>query len=207
MQPFIIDSDQDRARILFDHLKNTFTEITEANNYLETIGDVATVIQSLTEKGIDLLFIHKSNHNAETLISQLTANIWTVVYSGGGINESYQQTHIATYKGVFDTRNHTDFLSTVDKVVTVLQNNKPKEEQSIEFKKIFGYNPILEAKLNFLHQCLLPESIPTQLPDILNEYAAAFTTFKEKATGKTKDNAFDADYVGALREFRDALLA
>lgn len=145
MKPFIIDSDQSRAKILFDHLKITFSVITENDNYLERITDVNATIQLLKNKQTNLLFIHKSNTNADTLISQLPNNIWTVVYSGGGIGQDYSQTNIAAYKDVFDIHTFQNFLNIVDQVINALQSNQSKENQTTEFKKIFGVDPEEEA--------------------------------------------------------------
>lgn len=206
MNPFIIDFstdfDNERAGVLFMKLKTTFTAITKENNFLSEISNVEATIKSLNDKQINLLFIHKSNANADTLISQLPDNIWTVVYSGGGISQGYSQANIAAYKGVFDTRNSQDFLDTVDKVINVLQSDQSIESKTTEFKKIFGFDPVLNSKLNFLHQCLTPDGLETATIDASWNAEIQFEALK-----KADDGPFGENYIKALTTLRDKLLA
>ncbi len=63
---------------------------------------------------------------------------------------------------------------------------------------------LLNEKLEFLHLCLVPSSIPTELPKELSAYADAFTIFKQSVQGCT--DGFDDQYIKALSLFRDILL-
>jgi hypothetical protein len=63
---------------------------------------------------------------------------------------------------------------------------------------------ILEKKLEFLHMCLVPSQVPTQLPKELSIYTEAFEVFTQRT--KACSDAFDDIYVLALRKFRDILL-
>ena len=64
---------------------------------------------------------------------------------------------------------------------------------------------ILEAKLELLHQLLVPASIPNEIPKVLPSYSHAFETFKQSVKDCT--DCFSDEYVRSLREFRDILIA
>lgn len=63
----------------------------------------------------------------------------------------------------------------------------------------------LNKKLEILHLCLCKESIPSELPEELQEYAKDFETFKQAIQGCESSN--DEVYINALRTFRDVLLS
>jgi len=70
-------------------------------------------------------------------------------------------------------------------------------------KKELGGDPILEAQLELLHNCLLPETIPSEVDPLLANYASDFIIFK--ASIKEKEFS-DKGYLEALMTFRDKLL-
>ncbi|MEI6554606.1 MAG: hypothetical protein WCL70_03375 [Paludibacter sp.] len=70
-------------------------------------------------------------------------------------------------------------------------------------KDWFNVNDELEAKLELLHNCLVPDSIPEILDNLLSSYATVFTEFKDEIKGIT---LFDEKYIEALTEFRNTLL-
>ncbi|MEI6774610.1 MAG: hypothetical protein WCL18_07685 [bacterium] len=74
-----------------------------------------------------------------------------------------------------------------------------------EFKILKDIDIVLEAKLELLHQLLVPSGIPTQIPQVLSAYHQAFETFRHSVKDCT--DCFSDEYVKALREFRDILLA
>jgi hypothetical protein len=63
---------------------------------------------------------------------------------------------------------------------------------------------ILEAKLELLHKCLTPESIPEKLPAILINAHEAERKFRELKT--KSDGPFGENYNHALTQLRNALL-
>lgn len=72
------------------------------------------------------------------------------------------------------------------------------------FKKELGGDPILEAQLELLHNCLLPETIPTEISPLLANYSSDFIIFKTSI----KEKEFsDKGYLEALTTFRDKLLS
>jgi hypothetical protein len=83
----------------------------------------------------------------------------------------------------------------------LLDNEDDKCKRIID--RIFKGNPILEAKLELLHNCLVPESIPFSLNSPLSSYNGAFRTFNTERNNKS---AFDEDYIKALTKLRNALL-
>lgn len=87
-----------------------------------------------------------------------------------------------------------------DKVFQVLANWKIGDFNSLS--SIFP-DPILEAKLELLHNCLNHESIPPTLDVLLSDYSSAFETFNKASHGKT---LFDKEYMEALTDLRKALL-
>jgi hypothetical protein len=69
--------------------------------------------------------------------------------------------------------------------------------------KQLGGDPILEAKLELLHNCFIPEDIPGSLPQLLSKFTTDFETFKTSI----KDKKFsDKGYLEALTTFKDKLL-
>jgi len=87
-----------------------------------------------------------------------------------------------------------------DKVFQVLANWKISDFNSLI--SIFP-DPILEAKLELLHNCLHHESVPENLDSILKTFSADFDKFNKARQGKT---LFDKEYMDALTELRKALL-
>jgi len=74
-----------------------------------------------------------------------------------------------------------------------------------ELKILKDIDIVLEAKLELLHQLLVPSSIPDGIPKVLSNYHQAFETFKQSVKDCT--DCFSDEYVKALSEFRDVLLA
>jgi hypothetical protein len=63
---------------------------------------------------------------------------------------------------------------------------------------------LLNDKLEFLHNCLVPLDVPDELPQNLSIYNEEFKSFKQ--TTKSCKNIMDKIYIKALSKFRDALL-
>lgn len=197
MNKFIIDNTEDRAEILLQHLSIT------TDDYKRSIDNVESIIQLLKNKGVTLLLVHKNNEKAAELIQSLPESIWTIVYSGGGISESYSKSHIAAYKGVFDTQHKDEFLKIVDTVIQTLDKAENKEKKIQEFKKLFGHDPILESKLNFLHHCLTPDGLKEE--EVTKSEWAKMEEFAKLT--EANDGPFGDKYLLALRTLRDKLLA
>lgn len=64
-------------------------------------------------------------------------------------------------------------------------------------------DPILEAKLELLHNCMHHESVPDNLDSILTSFSTDFDKFNKARQGKT---LLDKEYMDALTELRKALL-
>lgn len=77
------------------------------------------------------------------------------------------------------------------------------DELIASLKKELGGDPILEAKLELLHNCLHPDSIPPYLDTLLSKYNNAFETFKTNAKGK---ESLEKGYLEALTQLRIDLL-
>lgn len=89
--------------------------------------------------------------------------------------------------------------------------NDPSQVNKIY--NFFANDPYLEAKLNLLHQCLLPESAPASVNDLPirlrgnPSYFSAYEAFLLIRNGKTNADTLDESYVTGLKKLRDVLLA
>lgn len=74
--------------------------------------------------------------------------------------------------------------------------------------KLFSADRLLEAKLELLHNCIIPENIPTQLDDSLLDFSDSFKSFKERVEKIRTDELTwnNKDYIEALTELRKSLL-
>lgn len=127
-----------------------------------------------------LIVIHYASFDelSRTLLGRNTSANWRVVeYSG-----SY--------------RNYTTDIKPA--LQGVIADNKAVER----IYRLFTYDPILEAKLNLLHNCILSVNV-TQLDDLLSQYQSTFEIFKKKVAGVSWHKP---EYVTALAELRDSLL-
>jgi len=104
-------------------------------------------------------------------------------------------------------RNHQGFIRfmdedyeiTINQVSEEQENNQLLNPTTVDLVKL-----LLNEKIEFLHSCLAPWDIPTELPKELSAYAEAFTIFKQSVQGCT--DGFDDQYIKALSLFRDILL-
>jgi hypothetical protein len=78
------------------------------------------------------------------------------------------------------------------------------------YEEIENFNPILEAKLELLHQCIFPANRPKKekIPSFVK---GAYEKFEDKVTNIKTENGSElawnnSDYIKALRELRDSLL-
>ena len=99
------------------------------------------------------------------------------------------------------------------KLTEAWENGSFDKEKYVNAKQYiidwFGINDELEAKLELLHNCLVPESIPQTLDSLLSSYDGEFKDFKNEITNKNEiidKSAFDKEYIDALAKFRNALL-
>jgi hypothetical protein len=88
--------------------------------------------------------------------------------------------------------------------------------------KLFSPDSVLEAKLELLHKCIIPENVPSEkdLNELLPDFSDAFKSFKRrvKEIGENieKENLRDnkarvlawnnKEYIAALKELRNSLL-
>lgn len=90
--------------------------------------------------------------------------------------------------------------------------DKQKLNNTFEtLKGMLSGDPILEAKLDLLHKCLLPSSAPKQeIFDsefkILKVYEDGYKSFLTSINSKKDDDVFNADYIEAVKQLRIALL-
>ncbi len=95
------------------------------------------------------------------------------------------------------------------------ENNKFDQEKYATAKQDiidwFGINDELEAKLELLHNCLLPSNAPT-IKSFINEYKILekykndYESFLSTKNGLSDESAFDENYIKALKNLRIALL-
>lgn len=101
----------------------------------------------------------------------------------------------ASYSGVDD-----NYEATVKPALSGVVNDTHLVE---EIYKVFTIDRVLEAKLNLLHRCLIPERIPSSIDSLLEGHEQAFESFQSRTRNKKWD---DAEYITALAVLRDALL-
>ncbi len=162
MNPYIIDHSIERSVILRDYLKDIEANISN-DIYSEEIIEVGIMKEILLKNNVQLLFLHKSNNFAAELIAELQQkNIFILLYSGGGINNAMylNREDVLIYPGIFDVTCTDDFLNLVKKLVEILNSSESHEQKKTKMQFIFGFDVILEARLELLHNCLHPDSIP-----------------------------------------------
>lgn len=115
-----------------------------------------------------LLFIHIGNSFSEDFIIDAIKNysdILIVVYTGGGadvfqnFSKNTSNCERVVFKSGISTENAPTDLNLIPALDFFATN--PNDVQGF-FNKILNYDPVLEAKLDFLHKCLNEK--PTELP-------------------------------------------
>jgi hypothetical protein len=154
MKPLIIDFNQERAEVLFNYLGNYFEMSSEGNFLSEIDTDTDAVVTQLKNNGVNFLIMHQNNSNAKELITKIPDEIWTILYSGGGINKTYLKDNVFAYSGYFTEQKTKDFLNKVGKVIEELQRDSEKSLIAEKIDEIFAHDYVLEQKLNLLHECL-----------------------------------------------------
>jgi len=104
-----------------------------------------------------------------------------------------------------------------EKITKAFQDvvSDPSRIETID--KLFSADYFLEAKLELLHNCIFPESIPSEedLDNSLSDFSDSFKSFKERVKeikeniekNKTKKLTWNnKDYIEALTKLRIALL-
>jgi len=109
-----------------------------------------------------------------------------------------------------------------DEIKKAFRNLQTDSSKVEPIYKLFSPDHLLQAKLELLHNCIVPENIPAEedLDNLLLEHSDLFKSFKERV-GKIKENIEkenveenktkeltwnDKDYIEALRELRISLL-
>ena len=197
MNWIIIDSDKDRALTLKDIMLDAFKIVASHIRFLD----------ENSEPSVESLYlIHNSDGYVDDFANKsksLDAS-YVVFYSGGGLSNTNLKANGATigyYSGVFQNGDESGFKELITKVKDVVDGHDGKKKD--KFQKLFGYNPILESKLNFLHHCLTPDGLANI--DVTSSEWANLEEFK-KLTEAT-DGPFGDKYLSALRTLSDKLLA
>lgn len=108
------------------------------------------------------------------------------------------------YKGV--RREPEDLNTLFDKLATAIENNNLLESLKEIYDEIKNFNPLLEAQLELLHNCLCPETMPEKVEDVPNFLRTDYKIFKDKIDKISKPEWNCDEYIKALRELRDSLL-
>lgn len=215
MNWIIIDSDKERA----SKLKKIILEAFEIE---------ASYIRFLDENSkpsIDSLYlIHNSDGYVDDFANRSKSlnDSFIVFYSGGGLSVSSLKANgasIGYYSGVFQNGDESGFKELLTKVKDVTDTHDDNKGE--KFQKLFGYDPILEAKLNLLHQCLTKEGADKAtdvegyhlIKDDVEQVKVKDDGGNEKTEEigvleylKAQSDPFDKNYINALTKLRDALL-
>jgi hypothetical protein len=104
-------------------------------------------------------------------------------------------------------------IQEIDKygVIEATKNLNELEKVFDELKRLLSGDPILEAKLELLHNCLLQSSAPLQKAfddefKILKVYEDRYKSFLTSINDKTDNDVFNADYIDAVKQLRIVLL-
>lgn len=100
-----------------------------------------------------------------------------------------------------------NLIPKIDKygVIEATKNLQELEKVFDELKGMLSGDQILEAKLELLHNCLVPKSVPSSLNSLLSSYNGAFSTFNNDIE-RSGETVFDDIYIEALTKFRNTLL-
>ena len=165
----------------------------------------------------DINFIHANdevNKYWKIFTLDKCSNYFVVCYSGAGVKGLLWNNpkHFA-FEGTINTEEDIKTKLHLKEFIVAVQNNHTNP-----FYKLIGFEPILEAKLELLHQCLTPDSIDgaqkvlDKLKTLLNcdsekqkTFDTAFKTFKSSV--KNEKDCFSDNYVTALSVLRESLLA
>ena len=104
------------------------------------------------------------------------------------------------YSGVLQNGDESGFKKLLLKVKEA--TNTQDSNKNEKFQKLFGFDPILESKLNFLHHCLTPDGLANK--EVTKSEWANTDEFKE--LGKATDGPFGDIYIKSLHTLRDKLL-
>lgn len=175
---------------------NDQKKIIIAYDIIEEIDDLANLVS-----GDSKVFILRHTKPEPDIVSSLIAqlNRKNCIIEG-----NYQKQHDdPEYK----------MIQEIDKygVIEATKNLNELEKVFDELKRLLSGDPILEAKLELLHKCLLPSSAPLQKAfddefKILKNYEDRYKTFLASINGKTDVDVFNPDYIETVKQLRIALL-
>lgn len=197
MKWIIIDSVVNRAQMLQQKL----------NSELQTNANHIRLLDESSMPEDDTIYlIHNSDGYVDDFAnrSKTLKDTFAIFYSGGGLSLSSLKSRGATigfFSGVLHHGNEHEFVLLMLKVKDVLSNDEPNKKG--KFEKLFGHDPILESKLNFLQHCLTPDGLKEE-EVTKSEWAKLNEFIKLQAAN---DGPFGDNYLEALRTLRDKLLA
>lgn len=160
--------------------------------YDDEVEEVAINIQSMIDRQSNEVLIVIHSADFDSLKSELS------MFSNGA------DWQIREYSSV--DANYKEITEAFQKVLT--------DSSKIELiDNIFSPDYTLEAKLELLHKCLVPENIPAaeDLDKRLEDYSDVFGDFRKKVESIRENEAAklkwdDKDYLDALTQLRIALL-
>lgn len=186
------------------------TNIQNNNNNLKIINPNGLVIND--ENGVN---IRSSSLKIVEKINELTndeTELYLLYHIGNVLNiDEYIKQYLPQLTPC--RYSHTDsekYQKIRNLIKSVNDNNISQSVESII--KEFFYDKVLEAKLELLHECLVPSGIPPVLPTELKntndslKYEKDFNTFRDNWKKETNEEIFNPDFIKELTKLRITLL-
>jgi hypothetical protein len=187
------------------------------NNNKKKIDKLSTF--NPTEFGDEIVIVVNDGYDVNRIVNSITEYLQTnscFVYSvfhktvenAGTISEEFLKQFGTNYKSYINEHEVGGSIFDLYLIPLILDFN------SKLFNGLIAKLPdmVLEAKLILLHECLVPSSIPKELPAVLSTspkgdvYMSAYRKFLIDCEGMTDRNVFDTDFIDALTKLRISLL-
>jgi len=197
----------------------------DANDYI--VLSVKTKIKkieklsslNLTSLGNEILIVVNDNYDVDRIINTIheylksnQCNIYSVFHkstaNAGTLSESFLEKFGTNYKSYKNEHEIAGSIFDLYLVPLLLDFNSKLFNELISKLP----DPVLEAKLELLHNCLVPSGSPKELPKVLldspqgKEFEIAYKKFLNSCEGMTDENSFDTAFIDSLRNLRIVLL-